>query len=145
MNQIRDALELLTAQHEELDELCERVSRSHDDVMFAELADKLINHLALEQELFYPAIAEQLSAEVMSELMTEHVAIKRILAKLVWLGVEDEEFSLLFVQLRDLLLGHAAWQEDQLFATAAETLSAERLADLGDRLQAFDSIVPVAA
>ncbi|HSD89418.1 MAG TPA: hemerythrin domain-containing protein [Kofleriaceae bacterium] len=145
MNQIRDALELLTEQHADLDELCDQVGASRDATAFAALADKLTHHLALEQELFYPAIAAQLSADVMTELMTEHVTIKRILAKLVWLGVEDEDFSMLFSQLVELLRGHAAWQEDQLFTTAAETLSADRLADLGGRLQAFDSMVAVAA
>jgi len=145
MNQIRDALELLTAQHEDIDELCERVTRSRDAATFAALADRLTIHLALEQELFYPVIAGAVPADVMTELLAEHVAIKRILAKLVWLGVEDEDFSMLFSQLGELLIGHAAWQEDQLFRTAAESLSAARLAAIGAQLQAFATNVAAAA
>lgn len=145
MNHIRDALELLTAQHEELDELCDRVTRSRDAATFGELADKLTTHLAVEQELFYPVIAGHVSADIMTELMAEHVAIKRVLAKLVWLGVEDEDFSMLFSQLGELLLGHVSWQEEQLFTTAAEALSTDRLADLGDQVQAFETSVAAAA
>jgi hypothetical protein len=68
-----------------------------------------------------------------------------VLARLVWLGPDDPEFGELFEQLRALLAGHSAWQEDQLFTTAAETLSAERLAQLCDDLVAFDAHIPAAA
>ncbi|HUS29502.1 MAG TPA: hemerythrin domain-containing protein [Kofleriaceae bacterium] len=145
MKPIRDALELLTAQHEELDELCDRVARSKDAAAFALLADKLPHHLAVEQELLYPAIGAHVSRDVMNEVLAEHVAIKHLLAKLVWAGVEDPEFSGHFECLRELLVGHSAWQEDQLFTTAAESLPADRLAILCDELQAFDNVIAVAA
>src|SRR4051794_7257674 len=137
MNQIRDALELLTAQHQELDELCDRVARSRDAGAFDELADKLTTHLAAEQELLYPLVARHVTNEVMSELLTEHIAIKRLLSELVWLGVHDDEFAELFTQMGDLLIGHAAWQEDELFTCAAEKIPSDRLADLGDAVAAF--------
>ena len=144
MNQIRDALELLTAQHEELDELCERIARCRDAAAFDELADKLPTHLALEQELFYPVVKQHMPAEVLAELLAEHVAIKRLLSQLVWCGVEDEDFDVLFAQLGELLLGHAAYQEDHLFTTVAEAMPADRLAALGDQLQHFDTIAVAA-
>lgn len=144
MNQIRDALELLTAQHEELDELCERIVRSRDAKSFDELADKLATHLALEQELFYPVAKQHMPGEVLEELLAEHVAIKRLLSQLVWCGVEDEDFDLMFAQLGELLLGHAAYQEDHLFTTVAELMPAERLAALCDQLHHFDTFAAAA-
>ena len=144
MNQIRDALELLTAQHEELDELCERISRTRDAAAFDELADKLPTHLALEQELFYPVVKQHMPGDVHAELLAEHLAIKRLLAQLVWCGVEDEDFDTLFAQLGELLLGHAAYQEDHLFTTVAEAMPADRLAALCDQLQHFDNIAVAA-
>ena len=141
MTFIRDALELLTAQHQEIEELLEQVTTTCDDQTFAELADKLTSHLAVEQELFYPVVATQVAPEVMTEVLAEHLAMKRVLADLVWLGVDDADFAPKLARLQALLAGHTAWQEDQLFTTAAETMSEAELAALGDRLHAFDSAV----
>ncbi|HTL37888.1 MAG TPA: hemerythrin domain-containing protein [Kofleriaceae bacterium] len=145
MKPIRDALELLTAQHEELDELCDRIARTRDAAAFDLLAEKLPHHLAVEQELFYPVIGAQLSRGVMDELLTEHIAIKHVLSKLVWLGVEDSEFDELFERLRMLLVGHSSWQEDQLFTRAAESLPPDRLAALCDEVMAFDNAIAAVA
>ena len=145
MKPIRDALELLTAQHEELDELCARVARSKDAVSLDLLAERITHHLAIEQELLYPVVGAQVSRDVMTEIAAEHAAIKQLLANLLWLGVEDELFDHMFEQLCNLLLGHSAWQEDQLFTTAAETIPTERLAMLCDELVAFEQHVAAAA
>ena len=82
--------------------------------------------------------------EVAAELFAEHVAIKRLLGQLVWLGVEDEDFGDLFAQLGELLLGHTAYQEDHLFTSVAETMPADRLAALCNDLQQFDTIAVAA-
>jgi hypothetical protein len=145
MKPIRDALELLTAQHEELDELCDRVARTRDAATFELFADKLAHHLAIEQSLLYPVMGAQVSCDVMNEVLAEHVAIKHLLSKLVWRGVEDAEFGEMFDRVRDLLVGHSAWQEDQLFTTAAERLPADQLATLCDELLAFDNAMAIAA
>ena len=144
MRPIRDALELLTDQHEELEFLVTQVQQTYDSDAFDELADKLVVHLAIEQELFYPAIAQTIAAEVQRELLAEHVAIKRVLADLVWLGVEDREFGGRLTELATLLDGHAGWQEDELFLAVAEQLSAERLASLCNELKAFDTYAATA-
>src|SRR6476661_2035292 len=89
MNRIVDALELLTAQHDEIDTLISELATSTNPSARNEtinlLVEKLTLHLALEQELFYPAVASALSAEVREELRAEHTEIKRILADMLWL------------------------------------------------------------
>ena len=142
MTPIRDALELLTAQHEQIEDLYEQVRQIGDEAAFVELADKLTTHLALEQELLYPALCTHLSAAVMRELLVEHVAIKQVLGELVWLGTRDPEFRGKLERLGDLLIGHSAWQEDELFTTAAEAMTSEQLAALCDQFYSFDAIVP---
>ena len=140
MTPIRDALELLTAQHEQIEDLFEQVWQIGDESAFVELADKLATHLVLEQELFYPAIGGQLSASVREELVAEHTAIKRALADLAWLGTRDAAFRARLAELGTLIVGHSSWQEDELFTTTAETMSAAELAALCDRFYRFDSI-----
>jgi len=145
MRHISDALELLTAQHEVIDFLVVQVQQTYDQDAFDELADKLVAHLALEQELFYPAIATVTSAEVQRELLEEHVAIKRVLAEMVWLGVEDSLFGEKLHELASLLDGHCGYQEDELFEHVAECLPGEQLSALSTLLQSFDGDLAVAA
>jgi hypothetical protein len=140
MTPINDALELLTAQHEQIEDLFEQVRQIGDEAAFVELADKLATHIALERDVFYPAIADQVSDHVMVELVAEHAAIKQLLDDLAWLGTRDAEFRGKLAQLGQLLYGHSAWQEDELFTRAAESMTDAELAALCDRFYNFDTI-----
>lgn len=141
MNRIADALELLTAQHDEIDSLLAVVSTSGSPAVrsatVSELAEKLTVHLAIEQEMLYPTAAQTLSDEVRRELMSEHVEIKRVLADLVWLDLDDARFGLKLTLLQMLLEWHELWQEEQLFETLAESMSPAELEDLGERINGW--------
>lgn len=145
MRQIKDALELLTAQHDEIDFLVVQVQQTYDQDAFDELADKLAAHLGLEQELFYPAIAQVVRDDVQRELLAEHVAIKGVLAELIWLGVDDPAFGAKLHELAYLVDGHCGYQEDELFEHVAEAVPGEELAALGTRLRSFDHHLASAA
>lgn len=140
MSPITDALELLTAQHEQIEDLFEQVRQIGDEAAFIELVDKLATHLALEQDLFYPRIARHLAPSVMEELAAEHAAIKQLLGDMVWLQPRDAEFRAKLNDLGLLLVGHSSWQEDELFTRAAETMSRAELAALCDQIYSFDTI-----
>jgi hypothetical protein len=140
MTPIKDALELLTAQHEQIEDLFEQVRQIGDESAFVELADKLATHIALERDVFYPAIAEQVSDHVMAELVAEHAALKQLLEDLVWLGTRDVEFRGKLAQLGELLYGHSAWQEEELFMRSAESMTDAELAALCDRFYQLDAI-----
>ena len=141
MNRIADALELLTAQHDDIDTLIAELATSTNPSARNEtlnlLVDKLTLHLALEQELFYPAVASALSADVREELRAEHAEIKRILADMLWLESEDSRFARKLTALQSLVAWHSTWQQDELFVTTAESMSADQLADLGAQMNAW--------
>jgi hypothetical protein len=138
MKPISDALELLTAQHEQIEDLYEHVRQIGDEAAFVELVDKLTTHLAIEQELLYPAMRLKVSGAIMTELYAEHAAMKQALADLAFLGMRDPEFRSKLLQLGTLLYGHSGWQEEELFTTAAETMSNDELAGLCVRFYNFD-------
>lgn len=133
--QLTDVLALLTRQHDEIEALLVEVTVTGVVPMRAsalsELADKLTLHLALEQELLYPATVGIVSDEVRREMMDEHQEIKRVLADLVWLEREDQRFARKLVALQVLLQWHEAWQEGELFPRIAAGLPALRHAELG--------------
>src|SRR5882724_2663034 len=115
MPRISDALELLTVQHAQIDDLLGFVSMLRDPDALTELADVLSSHLGVEQELLYPAIEPPLPAEIRDELLAEHAEIKRALAELVWGGLDDPELVTRLDRLSALVDGHAAYQEEELF------------------------------
>lgn len=134
MPRISDALELLTAQHAQIDDLLETVSMLRDRDALDELADTISAHLGLEQELFYPAIEPPIARDILDELLAEHIEIKRALAGVLWYGVEDPGFAEKLDLLRTLLEGHVAYQEDELFTRVAETMAADQLAQIGAKI-----------
>jgi hemerythrin HHE cation binding domain-containing protein len=141
---ITDALELLTAQHEQIEDLYEQVRQIGDDAVLVELADKLTTHLALETEVFYPAVRKLVKPAVMAELLAEHAAMKQVIGELQWLSAKDPQFRVTLDRLGTLLFGHSSWQEDELFTKAAESMSCDELAGLCVQFYNFDSI-PIAA
>lgn len=136
-----NAIEVLTQQHDEIEALLVEVSAinsaSGRTGALSELADKLTLHLAVEQELLYPAADPLISPEVRNELLAEHAEIKRILADLIWLEREDQRFARKLVGLQQLLQMHETWQETELFVRLAQGLAAPRLADLGTEVHTW--------
>ena len=126
--------------HEQIEDLFEQVRQIGDEAAFTELVDKLSTHLALEQDLFYPAIGKQLAPDVVDELYAEHAAIRQLIGDMVWLGTREAEFRAKLDELGTLLIGHSSWQEDELFTAAAESMTRDELAALCDRFYNFDSI-----
>lgn len=150
MTRIADALELLTAQHDEIDALLAEVSTAANADVRAhaldDLADKLTLHLAAEQQLLYPRLRGTVSDEVLAELAVEHAEIKRVLAEVVWLEPDDEQFARKLTDLKALLLTHSVWQERDLFETVAEDRAADELSELGARIQTWlDDAMPAVA
>jgi hypothetical protein len=138
MQRISDALELLTAQHDEIDALIAEIgSTANPDrrsQAITDLADKLTVHLAAEQVLFYPTVSMLISREVHQELLAEHAEIKRVLADLLWLDGENARLERKLSALKALLDCHSTWQEQDLFETVAEQRSAAELAELGTEI-----------
>ncbi|CAN5504386.1 hemerythrin domain-containing protein [soil metagenome] len=150
MQRISDALELLTAQHDEIEALLAEIATSGNTgrraLAITELADAVTVHLAAEQELFYPAVAADISPAVHAELLAENSEIKRLLADLVWLEHGDNRLERKLVALRTLVDHHVTWQENELFEAVAERHSEQELAAIGGAMRGWiDSLVVYAA
>lgn len=142
---ITNAIELLTQQHDEIEALLVEVAATGSEAVhsgaLSALADKLTLHLAVEQELLYPAADPLITAEVRAEILAEHAEIKRLLADLIWLEREDQRFAQKLVGLQALLQIHETWQETELFVRLAR-LPAPRLSDLATEVSSwFDRTV----
>ena len=150
MDQLAAALALLSAQHDDIGGLLQELAVSTDPArrttVVMALADQLTLHLAAEQELLYPGAAAVISTEVLRELLTEHLEIKRVLADLLWLETDDSRFAAKLVTLRRLVEMHEAWQESELFARAPAALDGAAGVMLAEQLRAwFDDASLVAS
>lgn len=146
MQRISDALELLTAQHDEIEALLAEIGATANpdrrSQAITDLADRITVHLAAEQELFYPAVSMLISTDVHKELLAEHSEIKRVLADLLWLDGEDTRLERKLFALKALLDCHCTWQERELFENVAEARSPAELSALGTEIAAWiDSII----
>lgn len=135
-----DCLELLTQQHTRIDTLVAKLERGGEDseAIFAELADVLAAHARIEEEIFYPAALTQETAGMLHEATEEHLAVKRVLADMLELTVDDEIFAAKLAVLKEQLHHHAhEEEEDKLFPKVRERLDEEQRFALGSEMLAL--------
>ena len=137
-----DALKLLEEQHQEVEDLISEIEESDDPddkrALFQELADKIAAHSTIEEKLFYPSVMAKQTQEQLVEATEEHLSVKRILADLLELDVEDEHFDAKLKVMKEQIRHHAHdEEEDKLFPKVRKLLSADELAALGNEMMAM--------
>jgi hypothetical protein len=93
MTDTLDVLQILTSQHSEVDELFEKLESGKGDRagLFAQLADKLAAHAAVEEKIFYPAAMAPQTSDLLHESVEEHLEIKRLLADMLDLDPSGDD------------------------------------------------------
>lgn len=137
-----DALELLTMQHDEVEMLIEQIEENDDAdekaELFRELADKLAAHSTMEEKLFYPSVMDESTEELLLESTEEHLAVKRVLADMLAMDVEDERFDAKLSVLKEQVRHHARDEEEgELFPKIRRAFSQDELAALGNECMAL--------
>lgn len=141
-----NALELLRSQHEEVDDLIEEIQDAdeHDEkeLLFRQLADKIAAHAMVEEKMFYPSVMVDRTHEQLIEATEEHLAIKRLLADMMLLDVDDEHFDAKLVVLKENFRHHAHdEEEDKLFPIVERMMNGDELAALGNEMLAMFAIL----
>jgi hemerythrin superfamily protein len=134
-----DAIELLISQHDEVDALIEAIENATDgkakEAAFVELADKLAAHATIEEKLFYPAVMAKQTEDQLLESVEEHLAIKRLLADLLELDIDDDKFDAKLSVMKEGIEHHAREEEEaELFPKVQKLLDADELAGLGNEM-----------
>jgi len=135
-----DALKLLKQQHDEVEDLLESVEKARKaerkQALFTELADKLAAHATMEERLFYPRVKASKTEELVMESTEEHLAVKRVLADMLKLDVEDERFDAKLSVLKEQVRHHARDEEEkQLFPLVRKLMSRAELTELGEEME----------
>jgi hemerythrin superfamily protein len=137
-----DALELLRSQHDEVESLIEEIENSDDpqakQALFIEMADKLAAHSTIEEKIFYPSVMDEKTRELLVESTEEHLSVKRLLADMMTLDVEDEHFDAKLSVMKEQIRHHAHdEEEDTLFPKVRRLMSADERAALGNEMLAM--------
>lgn len=132
-----DVLDLLASQHREVDMLIEQIEGGNGDVRaaFLELANKLAAHATVEEQIFYPAVMATGTNDLLLEAVEEHLAIKRVLADMLALRVDDATFKAKLAVLKEEVTHHAHREEEaKLFPKVRSSMNHDERAALGNEV-----------
>lgn len=138
-----DAFQVLKKDHQKVRELFEELAEievsdtKNRKYIFDQIKLETELHAQLEEEIFYPALAEENeTAELVEEAYREHKEVKQTLQKLDKMDKNSDEWAELCTTLLENIEHHVEEEETELFKIAKEVLTAEALRDLGKQLQA---------
>ena len=130
------ATSLLENQHRRAEALLKKLESGVVDhaAVLDELANSLAAHMAIEQDIFYPAI-KRVNEDLVNESYEEHALAEVALKRLIGTDPEDDEFLARVTALKDLLQHHVQEEEDELFPAVQAALDKEALEQLGESMQ----------
>jgi hemerythrin superfamily protein len=135
-----NAVELLKAQHREVEDLFEKFEKAGKAVakrqIAEEICDKLTVHAAIEERHFYPAVKAKQTEDLLLEALEEHLAAKRVMADLLDLKPSDETFEPKVKVLKEQIEHHVEEEEEELFPKVEKLLSREELVALAQEMTA---------
>jgi hemerythrin-like domain-containing protein len=141
------ATALLQQQHREVKALfaqANKASSGERPEVVDGIAEKLIAHMKIEEEIFYPAVrklATKTTDEMVPEAYEEHHVVKLVLGELPEVDLEDEQFEAKMTVLEELIEHHVEEEEKEMFKVA-EKLGDERLRALGAEMESASDNEP---
>jgi iron-sulfur cluster repair protein YtfE (RIC family) len=136
-----NAIAMLTADHQKVKDLLEEYDSAEEASERKTIAEQVFHeleiHTQLEEDIFYPAVAEKGGDEpktLVAEARKEHEKVKELIASLRKLEASDEKYDELFQELMEDVEHHVWEEENELFPIAESELGDE-VEDLGAQMQ----------
>ncbi len=130
-----NAIKLLKEQHREVEELFEQFEKAKTSdtklKLFETIADKLAAHAKIEEQYFYPETKKARTEDQLREAVEEHLAVKRIIADLLEMKPDDEQFDAKMKVLEEQVEHHVEEEEKELFPESEKIFGQRRLEELG--------------
>lgn len=137
-----NALQLLKADHETVEELfgtVEATERPDHANIFMEIKAELEAHAHVEETIFYPALQEEGSdelVELVSDALKEHQQAKTFLGELSIAAEGSDRFEGLLVKLIEDVRHHVQEEENEMFPLVESEFTEEGIDDLGAQMMA---------
>ncbi len=117
------ATELLKEQHAEVRSLFERLLKGNGESkeLLKKLATSLSAHMAIEQELFYPAVLK-VKEDLVLEGYEEHAVARFALKRLMKTSPSDQTFKAKVTTLMEIIEHHVEEEEEDMFPASEKAL-----------------------
>jgi hemerythrin superfamily protein len=144
----RDVVDVLTADHREVEELARQVIASIQPKERRESADQmiaeLVRHSVAEEMYVYPAMRDHLpdGEEAVQHDIEEHKQLETLMKQLEDLDAEDESFLDRVQGLQQVLADHVYDEESEQFPRLREHVPADKLVELAEKVEAAKKIAP---
>jgi hemerythrin-like domain-containing protein len=135
----RDALALLRADHQMVQELFDKYEKTRSEDRKGALAEQVCKeltvHAQIEEEIFYPAVREAIrEKDLIDEATVEHQSAKDLIAQIEGGKPGQELFDAKVKVLGEYIKHHVKEEQNELFPQVRKTKL--DLRELGERLQA---------
>jgi hypothetical protein len=116
----KDAIQLLKADHREVEKLFAQFEKASGDERKMQIARKICMelkvHTQIEEEIFYPTSREFLKDdEIVNEAVVEHQAAKDLIAQIEGMDAADEMFDAKVTVLQEQIEHHVEEEEKEYF------------------------------
>ena len=119
-----DAIELLTADHRNVEKLFKKYEKLAEDggtynereALAATICAELTVHAQVEEEIFYPAARDTLDEEdLVDEAIVEHATANDLIAQLADMSPDDDLYDAKVKVLGELIEHHVEEEEEEMF------------------------------
>lgn len=122
----KDALQLLRADHKEVQALFDQFEKARSDDKKSQLAQQICKeltvHARIEEELFYPAARDVLrSQDLLDEAEVEHASAKALIAQIEASNPGDPLFEARVLVLGEYIRHHVKEEQNELFPKVKES------------------------
>ena len=134
-----NAIKMLKQQHQEVEKMFEAFENAKAAgarrKIFEQIADALAVHAAIEERHFYPAVKKEQTEDILLESVEEHLEIKRVIADLLAMEADDENFEAKVKVLQEDVEHHVAEEQDELFPKVEKLFDKETLEAIGEDME----------
>jgi len=122
-----NAIAMLKEDHQKVKDLFDKFERTNGSATKAKLVSEALTelkvHATVEEELFYPAVRQQIEDEegLMEEADEEHHVAKVLIAELEQMTGDEEHWEAKFKVLAESVRHHIKEEEGQMFKEAKKT------------------------
>ena len=139
-----DAVALLSKDHKDVKQLFrsfEKLAKAKApgekrQNIASQICETLTVHARIEEEIFYPAVREQLHTDdLLDEALVEHKTVKDLIGQIQDMNPDDDLYDAKVKVLGEYVAHHVKEEEDEMFPKAVKAASID-LVDLGAQLKA---------
>jgi hemerythrin superfamily protein len=146
---LADAIELLTSDHREVEQLFHQYqAATHDEGVARHAAEEIIKelsiHAAVEEQILYPTLrrVDPGSGGLVDHSLEEHQQVKELLAEVDGKPANDPHVRATFDKLKSAVEEHVSEEEGKIFPTLRRHVDEAKLADMGQKMAKAKAMAP---